>query len=400
MADRTHNEIENSRNGRHSDRLDPPKRHFVNYDIINCEERVWDNFEDFTKTFRKDIDQKLSELESPEYIFIKFLYSCEASKFLINGEWFPRAIHNFSNDTGIPLENITFTSGNLKFKESYDRWHSLYLPNDKKFNCEYYNFGIWLYSKGHVHHDKLVYSSNPIDIKRSFRFNCLNANMLKHRQVFMLKLFESGILNQTFLNNNITSFHYWHDVDNMFPLPEKLLEMLPIQYDLKGDWQQVFDQIFHIETDMNGTDFNKTGDYRYIYDRSYITITTESGECHGNLDVCNDERLDNYFRPFHRETFLTEKSTRPMLNLHPQIIYSGAGTLEYYKEKGFKTFSNYWNEDYDNEENGERKLQMIIDLINELNNKHIDEIHEMYWDMMPILKHNQQHLINMDLKYQ
>jgi len=89
-----------------------------------------------------------------------------------------------------------------------------------------------------------------------------------------------------------------------------------------------------------------------------------------------------------------------MLNLHPQIIYSGAGTLEYYKEKGFKTFSNYWNEDYDNEENGERKLQMIIDLINELNNKHIDEIHEMYWDMMPILKHNQQHLINMDLKYQ
>jgi hypothetical protein len=24
----------------------------------------------------------------------------------------------------------------------------------------------------------------------------------------------------------------------------------------------------------------------------------------------------------------------------------------------------------------------------------------MYWDMMPILKHNQQHLINMDLKYQ
>ncbi len=71
--------------------------------------------------------------------------------------------------------------------------------------------------------------------------------MLKHRQVFMLKLFESGILNQTFLNNNITSFHYWHDVDNMFPLPEELLEMLPIQYDLKGDWQQVFDQIFHIE---------------------------------------------------------------------------------------------------------------------------------------------------------
>ncbi len=29
----------------------------------------------------------------------------------------------------------------------------------------------------------------------------------------------------------------------------------------------------------------------------------------------------------------------------------------------------------------------------------LQDLHEMYWDMMPILKHNQQHLINMDFKY-
>ena len=87
-----------------------------------------------------------------------------------------------------------------------------------------------------------------------------------------------------------------------------------------------------------------------------------------------------------------------MLYLHPQILYSSSGTLEYLKSWGFKTFSNYWNEDYDNETNGNKKLQMIMDVVRELNNKPLVELHEMYWDMMPILKHNQKILINTDIE--
>lgn len=399
MADRTHNETENSGNGRHSDRVESINNVILNIDLIGCEERSFENFEDFTVTKTGKLKDIL--LDTPvEKIFIVFNYTCEASLFLVNDEWFPRAIHNFSKRSGIPIQNITFASGNLKFEESYHRWHSMYLPDEGKFNCKYYNFGIWLYSKDHPHYDKIIYSKEPNISKKPFRFNCLNANMLTHRQLLMLALYENDILNQTFLNNSLISFHYWKDFNHRFPLPQGLLDMLPIQFDMKGDWNQVYDKIFTTRLDMGGTDYNKTGDYRSIYERSYITITTESGECHGVCDALNNKELDDYFRPFHRELFLTEKSTRPMLNLHPQIIYSSSGTLEYYKEKGFKTFSNYWNEDYDNEENGERKLQMIIDVIKELNNKHIDEIHEMYIDMIPILKHNQQHLINMELKYQ
>ena len=68
--------------------------------------------------------------------------------------------------------------------------------------------------------------------------------------------------------------------------------------------------------------------------------------------------------------------------------------LEHLKKLGYQTFSNYWNEDYDNEENPEIKVSMITDVIKELQNKSIEELHEMYWDMMPILKHNQSLLIN------
>ena len=83
-----------------------------------------------------------------------------------------------------------------------------------------------------------------------------------------------------------------------------------------------------------------------------------------------------------------------MLNLHPQILYCSTGTLDYLKSLGYKTFSNYWNEDYDNETNPDKKLSLMIDTIKDVSSKSIEELHEMYWDMMPILKHNQELLLS------
>ena len=34
--------------------------------------------------------------------------------------------------------------------------------------------------------------------------------------------------------------------------------------------------------------------------------------------------------------FITEKTTRPMLNLHPQLIYCCTGTLDHLKSMGYK----------------------------------------------------------------
>jgi hypothetical protein len=68
--------------------------------------------------------------------------------------------------------------------------------------------------------------------------------------------------------------------------------------------------------------------------------------------------------------------------------------LDWLKECGFKTFSNYWNEDYDNEPNGQLRKERIVTEIKNLLNKSKEELHEMYWDMMPILEHNRNLLLN------
>ena len=138
------------------------------------------------------------------------------------------------------------------------------------------------------------------------------------------------------------------------------------------------------------------GDFRYLYEDCYFTVTTESSESHDLCDYHWDDKVNDYFRSFHKEMFLTEKITRPMLNLHPQIIYGASGTLEHLQSIGFKTFSEYWDEDYDHL-NGERKLDAIMDILTDLGSRSLEDLHDMYWDMMPILKHNQAVLLDITI---
>ena len=55
---------------------------------------------------------------------------------------------------------------------------------------------------------------------------------------------------------------------------------------------------------------------------------------------------------------------------------------------------DYWDESYDSVDDNEEKLNRIMAVVKELSNKPLEELHEMYFDMMPILKNNQEILIN------
>ena len=54
---------------------------------------------------------------------------------------------------------------------------------------------------------------------------------------------------------------------------------------------------------------------------------------------------------------------------------------------GFKTFNNFWNEDYDGFADGNRYAK-ILDLIDQLSTLSVNELNDIYQDMQPILDHN------------
>ena len=91
--------------------------------------------------------------------------------------------------------------------------------------------------------------------------------------------------------------------------------------------------------------------------------------------------------------FLTEKIFKPIVGLHPFIVLGNKHTLRKLREYGYKTFSNYWDESYDNEPTIAGRFNKVFKLIEELNAKPLEELKEMYFDMEKILKHNHSILI-------
>ena len=89
-------------------------------------------------------------------------------------------------------------------------------------------------------------------------------------------------------------------------------------------------------------------------------------------------------------SFITEKTVRPIVYKCPFIIMAGKGYLEVLKEFGFKTFSTWWDEDYDNY-TGPERLEKIIELIKTLSQeKHVDTLK---LELHRTLEHNYDHIV-------
>lgn len=364
--------------------------------IKDASRRDWEQFENFTETLTGEIVNDLEQGRDPRTMSICFDYSAEGTMWVVDGKWFPHAIHDFCLKYNIPPSNVTYRGTNARMREVYDKWHKMYYPNEEKINLVLTILGLRLYFKTsswaeHVHYPK----TNPADL-RTHKFNCLNANMsLPHRMMLLREMYDRNLLDT---ENNIISFHV--DMRHpLVPIPEELFNMCPIQYDVSGNWDEVYNVLLK---PVPGAflDYNKIGNYEHIYNNTYVTVTTESSECFsfgGRISTTN-EQLNTYMNQFHREMFLTEKITRPMLYWQPQLVVCTDGTLAYLRSIGFETFGDFWDESYDNEPDGEKRVSMVTDIIEEINSMPIRELHSMYNKMLPILEHNRNHLINFDFK--
>lgn len=91
---------------------------------------------------------------------------------------------------------------------------------------------------------------------------------------------------------------------------------------------------------------------------------------------------------------ISEKTLRPIWFQKPFILVAPPLCLEYLRELGFKTFSDYWDESYDLETNSQQRLIKIFKTMETLNDKPIRELVQLYNDMQPILMHNYNLLLN------
>jgi hypothetical protein len=105
-----------------------------------------------------------------------------------------------------------------------------------------------------------------------------------------------------------------------------------------------------------------------IYLDSYIHIVTETN--------------------FAKDIFPTEKIINPITVLQPFILFGAPGYLKYFRSLGFKTFDGFIDESYDLEYNDGKRFEMICNEIKRISELSLDEIHNWYISIIPILEYN------------
>ena len=89
---------------------------------------------------------------------------------------------------------------------------------------------------------------------------------------------------------------------------------------------------------------------------------------------------------------ITEKTFNAIKCFRPFILVAPPHSLEYLKSFGIETFSEFWDESYDQEENHERRLIKLFQLYDDINSKSVDELKDIYNNIRPILDRNYQKL--------
>ena len=289
---------------------------------------------------------------------------------------------------------IIFITSTLNISELHDEYLTQF-PQKDKIKTTLFNWAIPFknFELKNVLYDKKrfdKYEKSSIctegDLIKPKNKKCLLLNRrLRFHRILLLSLLE----NENLLEDSFTSY----DMDlNLFP---NFIEKLEDHHFKR---QRIFYDEEYKEKAKLGYNkllkkYKKTVDYddinllegygwesKNIYTQTYFSIVTET------------EFQDNI-------KFLSEKTIKPIMQYHPFIIVGSPGTLKELKSYGFKTFSEFWDESYDEIENPNDRMIAIFKLCKSLINISHSEWKIMFDKLIPILKHNRNLLIKYDEDY-
>jgi hypothetical protein len=85
---------------------------------------------------------------------------------------------------------------------------------------------------------------------------------------------------------------------------------------------------------------------------------------------------------------ITEKVLRPIACGHPFILAAGPGALKYLQKYGFRTFSPWINESYDDEPDSQRRLEMIVEEMHRIDQLPAVQFDELVCNLKETVAHN------------
>jgi len=90
---------------------------------------------------------------------------------------------------------------------------------------------------------------------------------------------------------------------------------------------------------------------------------------------------------------------KPISIGQPFIIIASKGHLKYLQKIGYRTFDQWWSEEYDDVDDINVKLKLILRELKKLSKLTVNELINLRKELEPVLIHNQKIFNNYQQKY-
>lgn len=214
-------------------------------------------------------------------------------------------------------------------------------------------------------------------------FLSLNHAPRDHRIFLLATMIDTGLIDQSYfsyisdpnwtLTNLVESvpFSFPQNYKKIKTIVENNFHKLPILID-NGEFLK--------RVKLPNFDDYPNFDEMYFYDKSYISLVTET-KFHQHIE-------NTIYSDQHDLVFLSEKTFKPIQMRHPFILFGYHGSLEALRKKGYQTFHPWINEDYDTIENSEDRAEFIVNEMTRLSQFSNDEWTEFQFMVRGALEHN------------
>jgi hypothetical protein len=234
-------------------------------------------------------------------------------------------------------------------------------------------------------------NNSPINNIFTKKFICLNWRYSRHR--FLMAAYLAN-------TSSIVSWFFKADISVLNRSPWlKIFETWPTHY--KEHYNKLLEGIIYLNRSSPLNVDIHLDEATAITD-SYFFNPLPVGKVINEIISPGPENYEN-LRKFYDDVFVdvvtesryaqptgnfSEKTLQAVFFKKPFILVAPPKTLEYLHTLGFKTFNEFWDESYDNEQDHEVRIVKILKIIDMINDKSIDELQELYEKMKEIVEHN------------
>jgi hypothetical protein len=279
-------------------------------------------------------------------------------------EWLWEWFHKKCNDYGIDPQAIMYLTGNQLCEQQYSQWHFIHantLPKMKVLASTALNLYIYqTYQREHldISFDNIL-TYKKQNLKNISLYDCTNLRPRPQRVLNFLHLTQHNLVTDGKIS--IGDKNEWPTISSQ--------ELK--QYNLSAD---VIDKavtplvINHNKKDDNQYHVYITRILADVYKDTWVSLITES----------------SYFKNEH-SIFISEKTFKPIACMQPFIIVGSKHSLKYLRKLGYKTFSGFIDESYDDCDDEDR-FAAIMQSLEKI--KQIEDKLSWYTSMREILEHN------------